>query len=108
MAKRKDCQLDLFEKKDKALARRTDPDTSHEAAHKITAERLNASETVVLAALRGNPNGLTNHELVSETGMTWNTATPRIHPLVQKGKVYDSGQRRVGPAGRNCIVWKAI
>lgn len=91
-----------------ALARHSDPDTSHQAAREIAGNIANALELTVLEAIRGNPQGLTNHEIVSVTGLTWNTATPRIRPLVRKGLVQDSGNRRIGTTNRKCIVWKAI
>ena len=90
-----------------ARARHSDPETSHAAARSLKLKDINAMEAQVLAALRRNPQGLTNHGIVEETGLSWNTATPRVHPLVQKGLVYDSGNRRMGPAGRSCVVWKA-
>ena len=86
-----------------AFARHTDPETSHEAAEAVEATVL---EQMVLKALRDNPEGLTNHEIVEATGLTWNTASPRLRPLVNKGFVYDSDVKRPGPSGRRCIVWR--
>jgi hypothetical protein len=99
--------LDLFEYS-AALARHTDPDTSHAAARDVAGAIASALERRVLAAIKGSPQGLTNHEIVAITGLTWNTATPRIRPLVRKHLVYDSGERRSGETNRKCIVWKAI
>lgn len=90
-----------------AFARHTDPDTSHMAADSFEKPDTNAMEARVLEALKAHPHGLTNHGIVEVTGLSWNTATPRIRPLVNKGLVVDSGDRRMGPAGRYCIVWKA-
>ena len=101
------CKVPACITEEKAFARRTDPQTSKDAAKSIDDSRLSHMEQVVLSALKRHPHGLTSHDLVLETGETWNTVTPRIRPLVKKGKVYDSGERRLGPAGRNCIVWKA-
>lgn len=91
-----------------AWARRSDPGTSHEAALEVEGEQANRMELEVLLALRKAPSGLTNHELVSLTGLPWNTVSPRVRPLVRKGWVQDSGERRKGPTGKRCIVWKAI
>lgn len=88
-----------------ALARNTDPGTSHMAAKAMT-PHVNELETVLLKALRESPNGLTMHELVDKTGLWWNTASPRMRPLARKGLVRDSGERRVGRTGKKCIVWK--
>lgn len=89
-----------------ALARNSDPDTSHLAALAVEGERANKLENIVLQALRDHPDGLTNHELVAVTGITWNTITPRVHPLVRKRFVVDSGLRKMGPKGKRVIVWK--
>ncbi len=91
-----------------AYARRTDPDTSHEAASEVSGAKANALEAIVLKALRSYPEGLTNHEIVAVTGLTWNTASPRMRPMVRKHLVVDSGLRRKGPTNKNCVVWKAI
>ena len=96
-------QLELGE----ARARNTDPGTAHEAAAAIEGEKANQMERLVLDVLNGHPGGLTSHELVSLTGLPWNTVTPRIRPLVRKGMAIDSGRRRPGPANRRCIVWAA-
>ena len=90
-----------------AHARSTDPETSEQAAERMRGEEANRVESVVLHALKRNPKGLTNHEIVEWTGLTWNTCTPRIRPLVRKGLVVDSGERRQGPTNRKCVVWKA-
>ncbi len=91
-----------------AHARTTDPTTSHQAAREVKPEALSLEQRV-LDALSGNPcRGMTSHELVALTGLTWNTVTPRIRPLVKKGLVEDSGMRRNGPTGKKCIVWRAL
>lgn len=91
-----------------AFARKTDPETSHEAAEHVRRELANRLETTVLEALKAHPNGLTSHGLVKVTGIEWNTITPRIAPLRRKGLVCDSGKRREGPTDRLCIVWKLL
>lgn len=90
-----------------AAARRTDPQTSKDAAKKVEATTANPMEGKVLEAIRAS-NGLTNHEIVAATGLSWNTCSPRIRPLVRKGLVEDSGERREGPSGKKCIVWKSV
>lgn len=98
-------QPDLFIRGD-AYARHSDPETSHAAAQDMES-KANRLESLVLAFLLEYRGGLTSHELVAATGLNWNTLTPRIRPLVRKGLVMDSGERRVGPCGKKCIVWKA-
>lgn len=90
-----------------AYARGSDPGTSHAAAESVRGEDATRMEIKVLNAIRSSPQGMTNHEIVESTGLTWNTASPRVRPLVRKGWIADSGERRVGPTNRKCIVWKA-
>lgn len=89
-----------------AYARNEDPDTSHEAADNTEGEIASHLEKKVIKALELNPQGLTNHQIVEITHIVWNTITPRVRPLVRKGLVVDSGERRTGPTNRRCIVWK--
>lgn len=90
-----------------AFARATDPATSHAAAAAVEGEHANRMEKLVLVELRKyREMGLTNHQLVAATGIAWNTITPRVRPLVNKGLVLDSGLRRLGPKGKKCVVWK--
>ena len=90
-----------------AHARTTDPTTSHQAAQRVALEACRM-EVIVLEAIKLFPEGATSHEIVEATGLTWQTATPRIRPLVNKGLVVDSGVRRPGPTGKKCIVWRAL
>lgn len=97
-------QLELGE----AHARTSDPDTSHAAARSVEGEHANSMENRVLHTIRIFANyGITTHELVEATGIPYESVTPRIKPLVQKGLVVDSGERRPGTSKRRCIVWKA-
>jgi len=91
-----------------AFARRTDPVTSEDAARSIRPE-TSRLENVVLDTLkkRGERGGTTG-ELAEITGMSLVTVSPRIKPLVRKGYVEDSGQRRSGISGRKSTVWRAI
>jgi len=88
-------------------ARRSDPGTSHAAARTIerTKTRL---ERVVLEALRSAPAGLTSHELAARTGLSLVTVSPRLHPLMLRGEVVDTGERRAGATFRKSIVWRSL
>lgn len=101
-------QLILIPRQGEAHARRDDPSTSHAAAKAVEGESATAMESAVLCALQINPQGLTTHEIVDFTAIEYGSVTPRIKPLVRKGWVVDSGERRI-PAGRSKagIVWKA-
>lgn len=91
-------------------ARVTDPATSHAAAEAVQGN-LAWLEAVVLGIIAASAaRGVTNHDIVAQSGLPWNTCTPRVRPLVRKGLVKDSGQRRPGPTSgaRKCIVWVAV
>jgi hypothetical protein len=40
--------------------------------------------------------------------MRWDSVTPRFAPLIRKGKVIDTGERRKGNSGRSQRVLKAV
>lgn len=98
--------------------RRTDPETSHEAAgglHDLT-DRQRA--ILVFMRMKGP---MADHMLVANYQMAaksmyggWPTQTPqsirtRRSELVAKGLVKDSGQRVRAPSGRGrAIVWEAV
>ena len=93
-----------------AYARRTDPATSHAAAESVKGSEASRMESLVLGQLRDYPNrGLTTHEIAEIGLIPYESVTPRIKPLVKKGLVIDSGERRI-PAGRTKagIVWRAV
>jgi DNA-binding transcriptional ArsR family regulator len=87
-----------------APARRTDPETSHEAADSVELPDL---EALVLAELRALPDGATSHELAASLELPLVTVSPRLRPLANRGLVIDSGFKRVGTSGRRQIVWRA-
>lgn len=90
-----------------ALARRTDPATSHAAAAGVT-PMLGQLQQQVLDALKAAPGGLTTYEIGEITGIERDTVSPRLPGLVKAGLVIDSGETRI-PAGRKRagIVWRA-
>ncbi len=74
-------QVDMFEK---GRARNKDPDTSKEAAESVNATKL---ELRVLHALSVCPVGATCGEICDLTGLAWNTVSPRLAPLREKGLI---------------------
>ena len=80
-----------------ALARASDPDTSHDAAASVNVAR---AEGRVLDCLRvmGKAN---NNEIAEYLGCRVNASSPRIAPLCRKGLVRNSGLRR-----NRQIVWE--
>ena len=82
----------------RGLARHTDPDTSHESAASVDANRL---EMIVLEEFKGAKKGLTAEELSRRLpGLPLNSITPRIAPLVRKGYLIPTGRRKVS-SGRS-------
>jgi DNA-binding transcriptional ArsR family regulator len=90
-----------------AFARRADPDTSRLAALGVACD-VSHLEAVVLRTLHMNRQGLTSHEIAAATGLSLVTVSPRLRPLVNKGKIEDSKERRSGDGFRSSIVWKAL
>jgi hypothetical protein len=87
------------------LARSTDPETSHEAAHSID---TNAMESVVYDVIRMFPNGCIGDDVVRmlpQYGIQ--TISPRYAPLIRKGWVIDTGEKRQARSGRSQRVMKA-
>lgn len=95
--------IDLFSP---ALARRSDPSTSHNAAAKVSVNEIAAQ---CLDAIRAAPEGLTATEISERTGIERDTVSPRLPELVRARLIRDSGRKRQ-PIGRNrkAIVWEAI
>lgn len=91
-----------------ALARSTDPATSHQAAFTFDA----VAETIqqrILAELRGlGRGGMTTHALAAVLSLELVTVSPRMKPLVTAGLVRDSGRRSDSPSGRARIIWEIV
>ena len=71
---------DLF-----ARSRRSDPWTSHMAGVEIDLSPLFAD--IYRTLLTERIRGMANFEIVAATGIMWNTCTPRMIQLVEKGWV---------------------
>lgn len=87
-----------------ALARRSDPTTSHEAAATVPISDL---EAICLTAIRRDSVGLTSEELAAVTRLSLVTVSPRLRPMAKKGLIYDGGKRK-NLSGRMAIVWCAV
>ena len=90
----------------KFFCRKTDPDTSHEAAKKLNLTQL---EDTVLSAIQQFPNGCISDDVL-KTLPAWGveTITPRYAGLLRKGHIIDTGERRKGKSGHSQRVMKAI
>lgn len=50
-------------------------------------------------------HGLTTDQVEEITGLSHQTASPRVRELAQANRIKDSGERRKTRSGRNAIVW---
>lgn len=88
------------------MRRNSDPDTSHEAAEKLTAGKL---EALVYEVIARHPNGCTSDEICRALPMHGvQTISPRYAPLIRKGYIEDTGERRKGGSSRTQRVLRAI
>jgi predicted ArsR family transcriptional regulator len=89
---------------DTALARTTDPATSHAAARSV-ASFAGDHERRILAALA---RPMTCYELAVATGLDHVAVARRMRRLVETNRAQESGETRPGPNGRQCTVWMRI
>jgi hypothetical protein len=88
------------------LARRKDPDTSMDAAEKVDSTTL---EQQVYEVIAKYPNGCISDEILEhfpDRGVQ--TISPRYAPLIRKGFIEDTGERRKSSTGHSQRVLKAI
>jgi len=88
------------------LARNTDPETSHDAAESIDTTAL---ERIVYEVIKQFPNGCIGDDVVKmlpQFGIQ--TISPRYAPLIRKGWVIDTGEKRKARSGRSQRVMKVI
>lgn len=97
--------------RDHGVARRSDPETSHEAAALVSG--LRASQEEVLGVLRRR-GPMTDEEVLRvlldrrERPWTPSGARTRRSELVAGGYVRDSGRRKRLETGRRSILWEAV
>jgi DNA-binding transcriptional ArsR family regulator len=87
-------------------ARRTDPETSHQAA-RLAEPKAGTNRELALRTLRQHPDGLTDFELAELTGLQQNSVGKRRGELRDAGLVEDTGRRRPSLTGAPAIVWRA-
>ncbi len=88
--------------------RSTDPETSYRAAFAHLSHRGCQRWTIYQAIIAAGVRGLTDAELAPLVGIQLNSANKRRGELAEKGLVWDSGRRRLTPAGSDAIVWIAV
>ena len=103
-------QKSLFEKifgtSPQEMVRNTDPDTSVSAANSVDSTQL---ESMVYEVIAKYPNGCTSDELMKHFphhGVQ--TISPRFAPLIRKGFIFDTGERRKAASGRSQRVMKVV
>jgi hypothetical protein len=97
----------LFDPDLKPRARHTDPDTSHGAAVQAT-PRAGTNRRLALTMLRAHPEGLTDFELATLTGIPQTSIGVRRGELRNAGLVQPTTERRKTPNGGLAIVWMAV
>ncbi len=73
--------------------RNSDPETAAAAAAKLEVQNI---QQIIIDCLSKNPEGLTNRQICQITGLEWNTSSPRMRPLANKGVVVEAGKRKYG------------
>lgn len=93
-----------------AVARRTDPSTSHAAAASISSSKLRSSQVAVLEWLRehGPATDEALVELYNGPDQSPSGLRTRRRELVEQRLVRDSGARQPLASGRMAIVWEVV
>ena len=100
--------IDLFERyfgtEPKKLVRTNDPDTSHAAANSVDTSQL---ESMVYEVISKYPDGCIADDVERELAhLRSHSITPRFAPLMRKGFIFDTGERRKASSGRSQRVVK--
>lgn len=89
-----------------AVARKTDPETSHQAAEVVTPGTKTIRTQVEAYAFGRNDKGFIDEELSRAAGEENKSSyRTRRAELTEAGVIVDSGRRRQNDGGRDCIVW---
>lgn len=88
-----------------AAARRGDPVTSH-AAGAAAREFAGDHERRIVQALAQGPGN--KDEIAERTGLSEQQVIRRIHTLVRRGMVADTGITRSTATGRMATVWRCV
>ena len=88
-----------------AVARNTDPATSHQAAEHA-ALKAGTHRALALRALARAADGLTDFELAQRTGIQQTSIGKRRGELVRMGLAESAGTTRPAPSGSPAMVWR--
>lgn len=104
-----DAASEVYGLGERAMARATDPDTSHDAAASISEGALRDSQRFVWQILKWNgprsDTGISGLSLAQYSDSRLRTARCE---LVRKGLVRDSGRRERTPSGRWAAIWELV
>lgn len=88
----------IFGSEPKFMVRASDPITSIEAAEQVDSSKL---ESMVYEVIAKHPNGCTSDEVMAHfPAHGVQTITPRYAPLIRKGLIEDTGEKRMGKSGK--------
>jgi hypothetical protein len=85
-------------------ARRTDPQTSHDAKASVEVV-LARNETLIVGAVRDRGTAILD-EIIAATGIQKVSVSPTLRPLERKGILVRTGQTRPGESGRQQTEWR--
>jgi hypothetical protein len=96
----------IFGTEPKFMVRASDPITSYEAAVLVDSTKL---EQLVYEAIAKYPNGCIADEIQTHfPNHGVQTISPRFAPLIRKGFIEDTGEKRKGNSGRYQRVLKVV
>lgn len=88
------------------LARRTDPETSREAAEAIEPLRTRLRRQVAAYAHTRGKMGFTDYEMGQHFANHTSTYRTRRNELTRDGVIVPTDERRLLPSGRRAVVWQ--
>lgn len=97
---------DVFGLGDRAVARREDPETSHEAADSVDRERIGAVQRAVLRVLRDGPRCDESIAQLCRLAVSPSGLRSRRAELVARGLVEWAGTYSLTSSGRRTRVWR--
>lgn len=95
---------------DHAVARNTDPETSHQAAASVTHIRESQARIMLILKLVGplTDGGIFKNWPTWAGPISPSGCRTRRKELVDLGYVRDSGKRMILASGRKSIIWEAV
>lgn len=87
----------------RTLARRSDPETSHAAARKVTAFGESHAGRIYDALRNAGDRGATYREIAQAAGMEPVAVARRMHGMEARGLIGRTVEKRGG-----CVVWTAV